>query len=317
MALLNRSRGPSSEYALPVHTAQPGPHPGIGVLAVLILGLAAVALAGFVTVASLLETESRPLTGAARPAVSGGTASGQQQAAAARGTPTMNPLYTSGQLLSTTCPAPVLDVGDPASMEDFLHDVTDCLDRAWGTHFEGASLPFEPPNRVYWYASGQSPCGSYPVEGASAFYCHANKGLYLGVEDIVVTSGGTGDVEAYTFLLSHEYGHHVQGESGILGRYQQSRGDGPTTEERDLWTRRGELQANCLGGVFLGSVAGSFPIGEEERANILDDAAKRGDRGESRTHGSAASGRMWTDHGMDRMDPAACNTWAAEEGLVD
>ncbi|TDQ55193.1 neutral zinc metallopeptidase [Actinorugispora endophytica] len=316
MAQPSGGRGRGGEYALPVHAAKPRPHLDIGVLVVLITGLAAVALAGFATVASFFETGARPVP-PAEPAAEATADTEQYQASLARETLRANPLYTSGQLASVTCPAPALDVDDPVSMEAFLHSVTDCLDKAWSVHFEDSELPFEPPNRIYWYTSGQSPCGNYPVEGSSAFYCHANKGLYLGVEDIVETSGHIGEAEAYTFLLSHEYGHHVQGESGILGQYQQSRGDSEAAGERDLWTRRSELQANCLGGVFLGSVADSFPIGEDERADVLEDAAMRADRGDVHTHGTPANGRMWTEHGMDRMDPASCNTWEAEEELVD
>ncbi|UOE22134.1 neutral zinc metallopeptidase [Thermobifida halotolerans] len=275
------------------------------------MGLAAVALAGFVLVAALFDTGPRPVAETARPAAT----SGEETVTLSRETLSTNPLYLSGELRSVTCPAPELDADDPESMEFFLHEVTDCLDEAWGTHLADAGVSFDPPNRIYWYASGQSPCGTYPVEGTSAFYCYANKGLYLGVEDIVADSGHSDQAAAYTFLLGHEYGHHVQGEAGILPQYQQARGGGG--ENHDEWTRRSELQANCLSGVFLGSVGSSFPIEESEREEIMQDAALRADRGDSRTHGSAVNGQMWTSHGMDRRDPAACNTWEAEEELVD
>ncbi|GLU47395.1 neutral zinc metallopeptidase [Nocardiopsis ansamitocini] len=307
-----------AEYALPVHAAKPRPHLGIGVMVVLITGLGAVALAGFVTVAAFFDGGNRPAPSTAAPAH--GPAVRQDDTMAVSNHDDgldANRLYSSGRLAEVACEAPRLHPRDATSMEVFLHTVTDCLDESWGEHFADSAMPFEPPNRVYWYASGQSPCGNYPVEGTSAFYCQANQGLYLGVADIVETSAGTGDAEAYGFLLSHEYGHHVQGEAGILDRYQDERSGQGTSADRDLWTRRGELQANCLGGVFLGSVADSFPIGGEGRANILKDVGLRSDRGDDRTHGTPQNGQMWTDHGMDRQDPAACNTWDARTELVD
>ncbi|MBO2530011.1 MAG: peptidase [Thermobifida sp.] len=288
---------------------------GIGVSISLFMGLASVALAGFVLVASFLESGTRPLAGTAPPPADSGPA--PPEGALARDILTTNPLYLSGELRPVTCPAPELDPADPESVENFLHEVTDCLDEAWGTHLSAAGLEFEPPNRIYWYTSGQSPCGTYPAEGTSAFYCHANKGLYLGVEDIVADSGHSDQAVAYTFLLGHEYGHHVQGETGILTQYQAMRSGSDGKENRDAWSRRSELQANCLSGVFLGAVENSFPVGTTEREEVLRDVALRADRGDIHTHGSPDNGQLWTKHGMDRKDPAACNTWEAREELVD
>ncbi|GAA3728093.1 hypothetical protein HDA32_000240 [Spinactinospora alkalitolerans] len=311
------------EYRLPSYARRPRQRLGMGIIAVLITGLGAVGLAGFVTFASAFDDTGRHPVGqpVSDPPGAGEPQSGGRQGRTApdSGEDVLggNPLYRSGEMAEATCEAPRLDAGDAESMEVFLHTVTDCLDEAWTDQFGDSELPFEPPNRIYWYASGQSPCGNYPAQGSAAFYCQANKGLYLGVEDIVHNSGRTGESEAYTFLLSHEYGHHVQGEAGILDRYHAERGDERSAEERDAWTRKSELQANCLGGTFLGAAAESLPVGEEERANILKDARLRSDHSGDHTHGSPDNGQMWTDHGMDRMDPAACNTWEAGKGLVE
>src|SRR5699024_12537192 len=80
-------------------------------------------------------------------------------------------------------------------------------------------------------------------------------------------------------------------------------------------TRRNELQANCLGGVFLGASGPSLGLEEPQQQNILDDVVRRSDRGRAHTHGSVENSRLWTVHGMDRGDPAACNTWVAGEEL--
>ena len=87
-------------------------------------------------------------------------------------------------------------------------------------------------------------------------------------------------------------------------------------ETADELTRRNELQANCLGGVFVGSAEESLGYQERERENILDDVVRRSDHAGTGTHGSTENGRLWTAHGLDRMDPAACNTWEAREELV-
>ena len=226
-----------------------------------------------------------------------------------------NPLYRVGELGEVTCTAPELEESDPESMEEFAHSIADCLDAAWSDYFEEAGLEFSSPNRVYWHAPGHSPCGPFPSEGTAAFYCGANEGLYVGVEDIVEASAGNDEPEAYTFLLSHEYGHHVQGQSGMLAELHSARARAGEDSEDEL-TRRNELQANCLGGVFLGASGDSLGHGRSEQQNILDDVERRSDSGGAHTHGSQENGILWTLHGMDRLNPASCNTWAADEPLV-
>ena len=296
---------------------------GLGASLSLGTGLAAVGFTGFLAVSAFLPSAeawshtgdaetSSPLTGVdsshEQVAVSGQEGYGDDPLGD-------NPLYRVGELGEVTCATPELDSSDPESMEGFAHAVADCLDTAWSSYFETAGLEFASPNRVYWHSPGHSPCGPFPTEGTAAFYCGANQGLYLGVEDIAEASAGSDEPEAYTFLLSHEYGHHVQGQSRILVEFHSARAWADQAEADEL-TRRNELQANCLGGVFLGASGPSLGLGEPQRQNILDDVVRRSDRGGARTHGSEENGRLWTVHGMDRVDPAACNTWVAGEELV-
>lgn len=295
---------------------------GLGVSLCLGTGLAAVGMTGFLVISSLLQSAepawSHPAAhGSVTGAAAGAGAAQERPAADGRpdGLPGDSPLYRVGEIGEVTCRAPELDQEDPESVEAFAHDIADCLDDAWGSYFAEAGMEFSSPNRVYWHTEGHSPCGAFPTEGTAAFYCQANHGLYLGVEDVVAASAGSGRPEAYTFLLSHEYGHHVQGQARILAEFHEVRAGAPQDEADEL-TRRKELQANCLGGVFLGASEDSLGFGEEGRENILDDVVRRSDRGGGHTHGSADNSRMWTVHGMDRMDPGACDTWDAPEELV-
>lgn len=296
---------------------------GLGASLSLGTGLAAVGFTGFLAMSSFLSSTedwshtndtdaSAPLMGV-DPSDDRTADSGQDR----YGNDPLgdNPLYRVGELGEVTCVTPELDSSDPESMERFAHTMADCLDQAWSSYFEAAGLEFTSPNRVYWHSPGHSPCGPFPSEGTAAFYCGANQGLYLGVEDIVEASAGNDESEAYTFLLSHEYGHHVQGQSRILVEFHSARA-GVDQAEADELTRRNELQANCLSGVFLGASGPSLGLGETERQNILDDVVRRSDRGGEHTHGSEENSRLWTVHGMDRVDPAACNTWVAAEELV-
>ncbi len=228
-----------------------------------------------------------------------------------------NPLYETGRLSPLPCPVPELDVDDPGSMERFLHLVADCLDDAWKTQFDRAGIPFAPPDRVFWSEPGVSPCRAYPSP-AGAFYCRASGAIYIGTSDVVEKWNGARDSVVYASLLAHEYGHHVQGESGLLEYYHEQRQLEDDDEGRNTWTRRSELQANCLAGAFLGSVRVSYPLTDGDLTALLDDAAATADRDdgpeEERTHGSSDNSVWWTRTGWEEQSAGSCNTWDVEDG---
>ncbi|MBB4934137.1 hypothetical protein F4561_004957 [Lipingzhangella halophila] len=249
----------------------------------------------------------------ARPPVLDGNA----QRPVGDGALTANPLYDTDRLASLPCPAPELDIDDPGSVENFLNTLTDCLDDAWSAQFREAGIPYEPPRRVFWSEAGTSPCREYP-SAAGAFYCRTNKSVYVGTADVVEKWNGAENSIVYASLLAHEYGHHVQGESGLLEHYHEQRRRQETTEKRNIWTRKAELQANCFAGTFLGSVALTYPVSEDDRETVLEDASSTADREdgpeEERTHGSAENGTYWLKQGMDEQTPGACNTWNLPDG---
>ncbi|MFD6950708.1 metalloprotease [Nocardiopsis sp. TSRI0078] len=231
-----------------------------------------------------------------------------------------NPLYGTGRLSPRPCPVAEPDVDEAESMEAFLNSVADCLDDAWRTQFARAGLPFAPPERVFWEEPGVSPCRSYPSR-AGAFYCRASASIYIGTSDVVEKWNGATRSVVYASLLAHEYGHHVQGESGLLEYYHEQRELREDPLERNSWTRRSELQANCLAGAFLGSVRVSYPLDDGDLAALLTDAAATADREDSppedRTHGSADNSVRWTRKGWEEQTPGACNTWdVPDESLV-
>ncbi len=231
-----------------------------------------------------------------------------------------NPLYRTGRLSPLPCPVEEPDVHDAAQMEEFLHAVADCLDDAWRTQFARAGIPFEPPQRVFWSEPGTSPCRPYP-SAAGAFYCRASKSIYIGASDVVEKWNGTSRSVVYASLLAHEYSHHVQGESGLLDYYHGQREQEPDALGRNAWTRRSELQANCLAGAFLGAVRVTYPLGDDDLDSLLEDAAATADRVDGpeseRTHGSEDNGVWWTRTGWEEQSPGACNTWdVGDEDLV-
>ncbi|QVQ54999.1 neutral zinc metallopeptidase [Spiractinospora alimapuensis] len=304
-----------------LRASAPRPAFGVGLLSVVTTGLAAAGIAGFAVVATFMGDDGADIqrVSVASSDTSSPTPVDDIDREAAADLVEANPLYGSGQMEPGDCDRPDLDTDDPESMAAFLHGLTDCMDETWEDQFEDGDSSFHPPVRHFWTVNGQSPCGRFPSADRAAFYCEMNQGLYLGVEDIVQSSHDSEDWESYAMLLSHEYAHHVQSEAGIISGYRALRAREGDSARGESWTRRNELQANCFGGAFLGTLEDSLPIDDESREELISDARARGDSdaADRRTHGTPDNGELWANHGFDRMDPAACNTWDARDELVE
>jgi uncharacterized protein len=244
----------------------------------------------------------------------GGSAGTAQTAAAGR-------LYSIGSLTGYGCRGRAIAPGVPSSFAAFLNTTTDCLDRTWSTAFRRAGVPFSPPLRVYWTRPGRSPCGDYPAPGAAAFYCPLNHGMYIGVTHAQEAAAGL-PVRynvAYAREVAHEYAHHVQDEAGILDYSHEARTQAATLAERNAITRRGELQAQCLAGTFMGAVRPSFPVTSTQWRVALRDSYGRGDdpaEPDHRDHGSRRHYAGWLNLAFVRGSTSVCDTWSAPVSQV-
>ncbi|SDL36086.1 hypothetical protein SAMN05421869_12520 [Nonomuraea jiangxiensis] len=78
-----------------------------------------------------------------------------------------------------------------------------------------------------------------------------------------------------------------------------------------------ELQAECLGGVFMGSVWDSLDRPEEDWEDLLDLYRDGEDvQATVRTHGKSHNIAAWLDKGFRAASPQACNTWTAPSSKV-
>jgi hypothetical protein len=113
-------------------------------------------------------------------------------------------------------------------------------------------------------------------------------------------------------VIAHEVGHHVQNVLDILDR----------VENREDSIRL-ELQADCLAGVW-GYTAerrdllqpGDVQEGLDAAAAVGDDRIQQRTTGrvtpENWTHGSSEQRMKWFTRGMNKGDPAACDTFSGE-----
>ncbi|MBB5854682.1 neutral zinc metallopeptidase [Amycolatopsis umgeniensis] len=221
-----------------------------------------------------------------------------------------NPLVAPGVTIpKVTCELPKLG-GTKERLEAFYRALIPCLEQAWHPALTQAGEP-RIPVAVNADDVGNTACGPPPpASEAMGFYC--SDGATIFVPSPRQLADGGPDLLTQLFLLAHEYGHHVQEQSGILSKhdslYREADGDRPKI--LDL-SRRLELQADCFSAMFLANAAGRGSIGAGLVSQLRQSTFESSD-----THGSSKSAALWQKRGLKATDTSACNTFAAPASEV-
>jgi uncharacterized protein len=231
-----------------------------------------------------------------------------------------NPLFTGDYgLPAVTCELPRWR-SDPASARAFFQAALPCLNRVWEPVLRAANLPFVEPGLSFpagrdWHSA----CGSGTADQWSAFYCAADNTIYMPFEGLQTEQYGA-HPGIYLAVFAHEYGHHVQDLSGVLGAAREQQYDaGPDTPEGLRISRRIELQADCFGGMFWSAATGRGSVDRTMLDEAVHDRTTRGDDNglaERADHGTGAHVQSWTLQGLERNRTAECNTWKAPDDWV-
>ncbi|TDE50198.1 metalloprotease-like protein [Nonomuraea mesophila] len=213
----------------------------------------------------------------------------------------------AGKLAATSCPeTPIVSGGVPRTRE-YLQTVVKCLDKSWGAYVERAGRTFHKPVVRYFEEPASTVCGMRWPAYADAFYCTERATVVFPLTGRWIENR----TDLFPFkVAAHEYGHHLQSLLGIRRSYEaRARAD---RSHADRLKRRYELQADCLSGVFLGSVWRSLARSERDWAALLDATRASGDDDDGhRTHGKGSSRAYWLKRGYGAVSPAACDTWSA------
>ncbi|SEG35768.1 hypothetical protein SAMN05444920_102698 [Nonomuraea solani] len=236
-----------------------------------------------------------------------------------------NPIYKTGKLGYDTCDEPKVERGTLEEIKNHFEVVLDCLNEAWEPVVKKAGFTFSKPSvQVITKPGAQTGCGPHPgpqgFSYAQAMYCPTNKKItFLATANLVEEKNDL----ALMANLAHEYSHHIQQLTGMIDALTpySRKNQAKFLDER----RRLELQAECLAGVFIGSVWHSLHRQETDFTYLVKNSGTGhglsvigvgGKTSGEQTHGSSTNPGRWLKRGYDTESAGGCNTWKAPKSQV-
>ncbi|MGW7480070.1 neutral zinc metallopeptidase [Nonomuraea muscovyensis] len=231
-----------------------------------------------------------------------------------------NTMYRAGALPRLTCRAGNASIFNHAQLKSLILKTGRCMDQAWGPILRRQGIAFSPPGYAIAAGRGRGACGDYPSRGSIVpYYCPRNNTIYASTSAMARGNGnqrGYGQIVSWhgaiISMMAHEYGHHVQNITGLMDSWWRQTLDSTSSSGKLALSRRLELQATCFGGMWMRSVAASYPVATGNRARLFAFYGQVGDHpGYPRDHGSPANNFRWFRQGWERSQAYQCNTWLA------
>ncbi len=195
------------------------------------------------------------------------------------------------------------------SYEVFASTVLGSNNQMWQDLFSKANKDYLPPKLVLFRTATNSLCGTATSE-VGPHYCPLDKTIYLDetfFDELKKRFGAKGGDVAEAYVISHEVGHHVQNELGVLGKAQDNQS-----------SIKIELQADCFAGLWVNSIKDQNVLEPNEVTEAMDAASSVGDdriqkrvegyvNPENWTHGSSQMRVEWFNKGYNQGSWDACN----------
>ena len=156
----------------------------------------------------------------------------------------------------------------------------------------------------------------------NAFYCTADQQVYYSNLLPQACLDRTNNKWTADIVMAHEFGHALQGRTGILvsgHALGQSLG---TRGSRCGTSRRLETQADCFSGMFVHAVSLSLGAQEQDVDGILviydaiGDDNLTGKPDVVGNHGLGRSREYWGNIGLANSEVGKCNTFVVPARFV-
>ena len=201
---------------------------------------------------------------------------------------------------------------------DFARRIIGSAEDVWAPLMQQSGARFTPATFTPYDQVTPTACGT-GQSAAGPFYCPGDRGIYIDLtffNELSQRFGAPGEF-ARAYVIAHEYGHHIQNLTGVMERH------GGRERGADSDAVRVELQADCYAGVWAYRAdrqfnmleSGDIESGMQAASAVGDDTLQKQSQGyvvpDSFTHGSSAQRIRWFRRGLERGDPAACDTFSA------
>ncbi len=237
-----------------------------------------------------------------------------------------NPMQVLNNLGSSDSNTTEESATTPADDEltQFVSTVLKDTEDVWNTLFSQSGKTYREPRLVIYSQATQSACG-YSSAATGPFYCPGDEKVYIDLdflEQLQQQLGAPGDF-AMAYIISHEIGHHVQNQLGIMEQMQSMKSR-VSEAEYNQYNVRLELQADFLAGVWAHHAQKMKDILEEgdieEALNaasaVGDDRIMMEQQGyvvpDAFTHGTSEQRLRWFTKGFQTGDPNQGDTFSAQ-----
>ncbi len=232
-----------------------------------------------------------------------------------RGTQSLQQDYPSGQVQEIRLTANEEELYKYSGV--VLADTED----TWHELLPSYGYTYTEPRLLIFQESIKTGCG-LADKGVGPFYCGADQRIYMDLSfyQMLVNKfhAHEGDF-VMSYVISHEVGHHVQNQMGILNQVHRQQARLSKAQANELSVRL-ELQADYLAGVVAHyqEKQGYLEDGDIENAIrtawvIGDDAIEKRVQGrvtpESFTHGTSEQRTRWFKKGYEAGDLSGFDTF--------
>ena len=199
-------------------------------------------------------------------------------------------------------------------MAQFVSVVLADTEEVWKLIFEQSGQTYREPKLVLFRGEVESACG-FATAASGPFYCPGDEKIYIDLSfcDVLKDRFGAHGDFAVAYVISHEVGHHVQKQLGILDNVQSQR-ERLSEREANALTVKLELQADFLAGLWAHHADRMMDILEDgdieealrAAAAVGDDNIQMKSQGrvvpDDFTHGTSKQRMDWFRKGWDSGD---------------